>query len=258
MTPVPTDPILSLDGVTFSYRDGPLVNGANLYKGFSCEIRQASTLGIMGASGCGKSTLARMMAGLLRPREGDVRRGTGLRRPSDVVYVDQHPLNSVFPWQRVGQNIAYPLKKLGWENDRIRERVRQMLSVFKLEALAEALPGQLSGGELQRLAMARSCSWSPRLIVLDEAFAALDSGTKEEVQKAIRTMAIQEDITLVMVTHNVGDVLGMCTECFVIGRRPVEIVTSLSLGAEFPRDIRSASYHDAENTILELVRDGII
>src|SRR5208282_5803099 len=104
---------LELEDIGFSYT--ARVNGGDgaLFKDFSLRIEQGSIVTIMGASGAGKSTLGRIMAGIVIPQKGVVRRSPDLTQPSDLVYVDQHPMNGVFPWQTVLENVRYPLQKLG-------------------------------------------------------------------------------------------------------------------------------------------------
>ncbi len=103
---------LELEDIDFSF--AARFNGINgaLYKDFSLRIEQGSIVTIMGASGAGKSTLGRIMAGIVIPQKGIVRRSPDFTRPSDLVYVDQHPMNGVFPWQTVLENVRYPLEKL--------------------------------------------------------------------------------------------------------------------------------------------------
>ncbi|MGA2359518.1 MAG: ATP-binding cassette domain-containing protein, partial [Terriglobales bacterium] len=114
---------LELEDIDFSF--AARVNGINvaLYKDFSLRIEQGSIVTIMGASGAGKSTLGRIMAGIVIPQKGIVRRSPDFTRPSDLVYVDQHPMNGVFPWQTVLENVRYPLEKLKWESRERRDRI---------------------------------------------------------------------------------------------------------------------------------------
>ena len=163
---------LELEDIDFSYAarlnggNGALFNGT-LYKDFSLRIEQGSIVTIMGASGAGKSTLGRIMAGIVIPQRGIVRRSPEFTQPSDLVYVDQHPMNGVFPWQTVLENVRYPLQKLGWEGRERRDRICYLMNLFRLSALSDVYPAQLSGGELQRLALARCLSWKPKLVILD-------------------------------------------------------------------------------------------
>jgi ABC-type nitrate/sulfonate/bicarbonate transport system ATPase subunit len=249
---------IAVNRVSFAYSSSGSNNGNWLYDSFSFKVPQGAIMAIMGASGSGKSTLGKLIAGIIKSQTGDVHRSEVLGHPQDVVYVDQHPMNSVFPWQTVHNNLAYPLAKLKWNPSQSLERIKMLLASFHLEHLADAFPANLSGGELQRLALARCFSWRPRLIVLDEAFASLDRKIKEGLQATIVKIALEEKTTLVMMTHNIIDVLSTCTHCVVIGGRPVGILASLELGDADGRSSASAGYQAAEQKLLELVRNGTL
>ena len=121
----------------------PALNGINgaLYKDFSLRIEQGSIVTIMGASGAGKSTLGRIMAGIVTPQKGIVRRSPDFTRPSDLVYVDQHPMNGVFPWQTVLENVRYPLEKLRWEGRERRDRICYLMNLVPAERAFRCLSG---------------------------------------------------------------------------------------------------------------------
>lgn len=244
---------VELEHVCFSY--APAANGA-LYTDFSLQVEPGSILAIMGASGSGKTTLARIIAGILSPQGGSLRWSEELRQRSDVVYVDQQPMNSIFPWQRVRTNIQYPLRKLGWEDSAARERLAYLLALFRLEATQESYPAQLSGGELQRVALARCLSWRPKLVVLDEPFSALDGQVKEDIAGALRELAGRDRITLVLVTHNITDALAMATRCVVIGRRPVRVIADheFAPAGEFPAPDQDAM----QQALINSIRDGLV
>ncbi len=253
-----TSSALQLEDIDFSYPapsdgvDGPL------YKEFSLCLEQGSIVAIMGTSGAGKSTLGRIMAGILTPRSGVVRRSPEFTRPSDLVYVDQHPMNGVFPWQTVVENVRYPLERLHWDGPRRRDRICYLMSLFRLGALADAHPAQLSGGELQRLALARCLSWQPKLVILDEPFSALDARVKAEITCALHQLAVGDRLTLVLITHNVSDALALGMRCVVLAKRPVRIVSDLMYRSGFPRD-ENAPDHDAmQQSLIDGIRDGLV
>ncbi len=258
MSTTVSPPAIRFENVSFAYSADSRTNGAWIYDSFSFEVPQGAIMGVMGASGSGKSTLAKLMAGIVRGQKGNIRRSRELERHRDVIYMDQHPMNSVFPWQNVRENLSYPLEKLEWNGSEACDRVNVLLNLFHLDDVAESYPAKLSGGELQRLALARCFSWKPRLVILDEAFAALDRKTKEGIQSAIVKIVSEEGVTLVLATHNIADVLSTCNRCVVIGDRPVVVLASLELGNVFSRDRSSVEYQAAETKLLELVRDGTL
>jgi NitT/TauT family transport system ATP-binding protein len=248
---------LELQDVVFSYPARADSNG-QLYAGFSLTVGLGSILALMGPSGSGKSTLGRMMAGILTPQAGEVRCSSQFVNRWDVVYVDQHAINSVFPWQTVAENIKYPIKKLGWDHARRKERICYLMSLFRMGALADAYPASLSGGELQRLALARCLSWKPQLVILDEPFFALDRRVKAEIIAGLEQLARSDRMTVVLITHNVADALALGARCVVIGQRPVQIISDLEFRAPYPRDRETPDYNAMQQALVSGIRDGLV
>ncbi len=248
---------LSMGGVHFCYCTTPGANG-RLYEGFTLDIAQGSIMALMGASGCGKSTLGKIMARIIRPSAGRVEWARQFTRRCDVVYIDQHPMNSVFPWQTVRHNLEYPLRKLGWDEDAARARLGYLTALFRLDGLLDALPARLSGGELQRLALARCLSWRPELVILDEPFSALDGKVKSELTIALHELASKDGMTLVLITHNIADALAIANRCVVIGDRPVRIISDLEFKTPYPRGEGALDYDKMQQALISGIRDGLV
>lgn len=246
-------------GVRFDYPRGVTADReAPIIDGFDLSVAFGSAVAVMGESGSGKSTLARLLAGIHRPHSGSIRLSSKLGRSCDVVYVDQHPMNSVFPWQTVRMNVCYPLTRLGWTSDQALSRCEELLTVFRLQAVASSYPAQLSGGQLQRLAIVRCLSWKPKILILDESFSALDRKSKVGIQKDFQTVVEKDHVTVIIMTHNVNDILTLCSRCIVLGDRPARIMADLSLGDPRGRDPASDAYTCAESQLLELIKNGTI
>jgi len=190
----------------------------------SFEVRRDEVLALVGESGCGKSTLGRLVARLLRPTAGAVRfleRSTGAEVMDEAVVrprvqiVFQHPDSSLNPVRRVGHAVRRPLALSGMKGDGRRRRFRELFRAVRLnESYARRLPRELSGGEKQRVAIARSLAMNPEFIVLDEPVSALDVSTQASIMRLlmeIRTplhasyLLISHDLSLVRhVAHRVG------------------------------------------------------
>ena len=254
----PRSDALELEDIDFSYP--ARLNGIDeeLYRDFSLRIEPGSIVAIMGASGSGKSTLGRIMAGILTPQKGRVGRSPDFTQPSDLVYVDQNPMNSVFPWQTVLENVRYPLEKLMWEGRERRDRICYLMTLFRLGALADVYPAQLSGGELQRLALSRCLSWKPKLVILDEPFSALDRKVKGEITSALHELALKDRMTLVLITHNVSDALALGMRCIIIAKRPVQVMSDLDFHMGFPREQNTLDYDAMQQALINGIRDGLV
>ncbi len=251
------EPALRMRGVDFSYCTA--ANGAApLYSGFELAIEHGSVVAIMGASGCGKSTLGKMMARIIKQTAGLVEWAPQFQKRADVVYMDQHPMNSIFPWQTVRHNLEYPLDKLGWSELESRARVGYLASLFRLDGIMESLPAQISGGELQRLALARCLSWRPGLVILDEPFSALDRDIKTNIIHALHELATKDGMTVVLITHNVADALAIGMRYVIVGDRPVRILSDLEFKSPHPRERGTLDYDTMEKALVACIRDGLV
>lgn len=239
--------------------DYPARNGSEklgIYRDFSASIRLGQTTVVMGASGSGKSTLGRIVAGLSTPQKGRVEKASRFGSPRDVVYIDQNAWDGVFPWLRVFDNICQPLRILGWKSDEIERRSEFLLATFRLKHRASAFPKELSGGELQRLAIARSLSWHPRAAILDESLSALDHSTKAQVIDSLRAVVEKDGTTLVLITHNAIDALAIGERVFVLAGRPVEVAGDLEIPLSYPRDPLASDYELLERELSHTLRSA--
>ncbi len=160
---------------------------------------------LLGPSGCGKTTTLKMIAGLLAPTAGDVTFDgrSVLEVPAEqrgAVMVFQNRL--LFPFMNVGDNIGFGLKIRGVDSATIRRRVREMLERLHLPDIAQRRPQELSGGQQQRVALARALIVEPQVLLLDEPLANLDAHLRDDMQRLIRELQQQLEITTILVTHD--------------------------------------------------------
>lgn len=182
-------------------------------------LRQKQVLSVLGASGSGKTTLLKIIAGLETPDTGrivlDGQDITGLPpQQRGIVYLYQEAL--LFPHLTVAGNIGFGLRLRKKPNALIREQVAAMLERLELGEEADKMPDQLSGGQKQRVAFGRALIISPRVLLLDEPFAALDSQTRGRMQALFKEVAADYDITALFVTHDLKEALIMGDELAVI------------------------------------------
>ncbi|HMN80392.1 MAG TPA: ABC transporter ATP-binding protein [Burkholderiaceae bacterium] len=191
----------------------------------SLAIEPGELVVLLGPSGCGKTTLLRIIAGLLAQTSGEIRFG--------ATRVDRLPPNergagivfqnyALFPHLDVAANVGYGLRARGESRERIEARVGEMLELVKLGHLAARLPRELSGGQQQRVALARTLAVSPRVLLLDEPFAALDRNLRLDMQIEIRRLQRTLGITTIMVTHDQEEALGMADRIAVMSQGRVE------------------------------------
>ncbi|MDG9854045.1 MULTISPECIES: ABC transporter ATP-binding protein [Pseudomonas] len=203
---------------------------------FDLEVADGEFIAIVGASGCGKSTLLRLLVGLDREFQGEIRIDgkpiDGIGGERGIVF-QEHRL---FPWLTVEQNVA-----LGLVNEPLSEtgkaaRVADYLQLVGLTAFARAYPHQLSGGMAQRVAIARGLVASPRILLLDEPFGALDALTRQQLQEELQRIRQRERITTVLVTHDVEEALFLADRVVVMAPRPGRIKRIVEVPLEHPRE----------------------
>ncbi|MBR9843219.1 MAG: ABC transporter ATP-binding protein [Rhodobacteraceae bacterium] len=227
MRPVLRGSHVAVMGLSHTYRkkDGPVIVDMDF------EIQPGEVLALLGRSGCGKSTLLHMLSGLTHPSEGEVViDGNGVREPSPRwVMMFQAP--SLYPWMSVAQNAALGLR-FSRRNAEIAKRVPEVLELVDLGAFADRNAQELSGGQQQRVALARSLATDPEMLLLDEPFSALDAFTRRSLQQDVRKIAKELGLTLVLVTHDVGEAVRMADRVLVLQANPGRIAEDTQIGLE--------------------------
>jgi ABC-type Fe3+/spermidine/putrescine transport system ATPase subunit len=175
-------------------------------------VEQGEILALLGPSGCGKSTTLQMLAGVLQPDSGTVElAGHTLNRvppeKRDIALVLQRGL--LFPHLTVGENVAFGLKMRGITRTERDERAAAMLRLVQLEGFGQRRPSELSGGQAQRVALARSLVIQPQLLLLDEPLSALDANLREEMQDLILKLRTETGVTMLLVTHDQAEAVVM-------------------------------------------------
>jgi putrescine transport system ATP-binding protein len=194
-------------------------DGVTAVDNVSLHIQRGELFAILGSSGCGKTTLLRMLAGFEHPSAGRI-----LIDGADMTDVPpyERPVNlmfqsyALFPHMTVEQNVGYGLRKEKLPKPQIRERVAEMLSLVKLGPLAGRKPDKLSGGEKQRVALARSLVKRPKLLLLDEPLAALDKKLREHTQFELANLQYQLGTTFVVVTHDQDEAMTLASRIAVM------------------------------------------
>ncbi|MFB9923156.1 ATP-binding cassette domain-containing protein [Amycolatopsis halotolerans] len=190
----------------------------------SLYVNEGETLGVVGESGSGKSTLGRMLVGLLKPDRGTVRiEGRDLRelgrreRPQAVQMVFQDPYSSLNPRMTIEANIGYPLRIQGAPRARIRAHTADLLVRVGLHPNhGSHYPHQLSGGQLQRVNIARALSLRPKLIVCDEAVSALDKSVQAQILNLLKDLQDELGLTYVFISHDLNVVEYMSDHVLVM------------------------------------------
>ncbi|MBA4792182.1 ABC transporter ATP-binding protein [Phenylobacterium sp.] len=197
---------------------------------FSLSLAAGEITAIVGPSGCGKSTALRLLAGLEQPTRGAVRRTPG-RGETAVVF--QAP--TLAPWLSARANVALPLELEGVARREAQRRAEAALARVGLGAAARARPAQLSGGMAMRVSLARALVTEPRLLLLDEPFAALDEITRRALADDVLRLWAELKPAIVFVTHSVEEAVYMASRVVVMSAGPGRTAGELTVSGETPR-----------------------
>jgi NitT/TauT family transport system ATP-binding protein len=225
-------PILALRhvGKTFA-------NGTQALDDLDLEIREGEFLSLLGPSGCGKSTALRLIAGLGEPTRGRIEwreMRPDPRGSTPIGFVFQEP--TLMPWVTVFGNVHLPLRLARESRDSADPRVRAVLDRVGLAEFADAYPRELSGGMKMRVSIARALVTSPRLLLMDEPFAALDEITRFRLNNDLLRLWQALGKTVVFVTHSVFESVYLSSRIIVMTARPGKVFAEVAVAAPYPRN----------------------
>jgi len=221
-------PLLQVDQVSLEYATADRIVRATHRVSF--DVHEADRFVLLGPSGCGKSTLLKAVAGFLIPREGQIRLdGRVVRGPGPDRVVVFQEFDQLAPWKTVRQNVVFGLRAAGKVDRRqATARADEALQRVGLLEFADAYPHTLSGGMKQRVAIARALAMQPRVLLMDEPFAALDALTRQRMQALLLELAEQLRFTLLFVTHSIAEALMVGTRVLLLSPHPGQVRAELN------------------------------
>jgi NitT/TauT family transport system ATP-binding protein len=247
---------ISLCGVFRSYANSrgsftPALQNIDL------EIEQGEFVCIVGPSGCGKSTLLHLIAGLDRPTSGEITvDGAPVNGPgTDRILLFQEL--GLFPWLTVRQNVEFGLKMGGVSKTERKDRARVFLRMVHLSHFEDHYIHQLSGGMKQRVALARSLALRPKILLMDEPFAALDAQTRDMLHDELERIWKETAPTIVFVTHNVREAVRLGDRVLLMSFRPGRIKTQFQINLHRPRHVEDSDVAYLSKEILGQLREEI-
>jgi putrescine transport system ATP-binding protein len=231
----------------------------------SLDIQQGEIFALLGASGCGKSTLLRLLAGFETLTDGQIDiDGESMQsvqpynRPVNMMFQSY----ALFPHMSVAKNIAFGLKQDRIPKTKIKKRVEELLELVHMESFTNRFPHQLSGGQAQRVALARSLAKRPKLLLLDEPMAALDKKLREQMQLDVVNIIERVGVTCVMVTHDQEEAMTMASRIGVMHDGKILQTGSPHEVYEHPNCRRTAEFIGSVNmfpgTITESSADHVV
>jgi NitT/TauT family transport system ATP-binding protein len=229
----PPEPILVVDNIVKNfYTPDGVVRALDCV---SLGVAPGEFVGVIGPSGCGKSTLFNIIGGLLDGFEGSVRvAGEAVRGPHPAIGMIFQE-ESTFPWRTVIDNVVFPLELAGLPKSERYDKARQFVRMVGLDGFERRYPSELSGGMRQRVSMARTLAAEPKILLMDEPFAALDEQTR--LLLGDKVLAIQQQLqqTTLLITHNITEAVQLADRIFVMTYRPGKLKRMVKIDLPRPR-----------------------
>lgn len=218
-------------------------------------IEPGSFVSLIGPSGCGKSTLLRLIAGLIKPDRGELLLdGRQIEKPGyDRGFMFQE--HTLFPWLSIYDNIAFGLRARGIYGEE-QGRVQEYIDLVGLKGFERYYPHQLSGGMCQRASLARALAGRPSVLLLDEPLGALDAFTRMNMQEEIQRIWKEENMTMIMVTHDVDEAVYLSDHIVVMSPRPGRVTKIRDVQLHRPRARSSRDFLTYHAEVLRLLNYG--
>lgn len=240
--PMPIDqrpPLLRMSHVEKTF-NGDVV----ALKDMHLTVNEGDFVSLLGPSGCGKSTALRLISGLIHPTRGKIE-WEGGQNANDLGVVFQEP--TLMPWATVSQNVWLPFRLRGISYNQVRDDILEALKLVGLERFQNSYPRELSGGMKMRVSIARAMVTKPRLILMDEPFAALDEITRFKLNNDLLELKAAIDCTVIFVTHSVFESVFLSDRIIVMAARPGRVIHELHVDTPYPRheDFRTSTEYAA-------------
>jgi NitT/TauT family transport system ATP-binding protein len=246
-------PEISIQNVTKRYRSATAIQSLSL------TVERGEFVGILGPSGCGKSTLLRLVSGLAPPTEGSVEINgmapVNARRLMSFIFQDA----TLMPWRTVEHNVGLSLELEHAARSLRKERVARMLDLVGLGHVAKSYPRQLSGGMKMRVSIARALASRPRILLLDEPFAALDEMTRDRMNEELLRFYSEQKWTVLFVTHSVAEAVFLSSRIVILAPHPGRLAHDIPIDLPWPRtaETRESEVFEAAVTRVSRLLRGV-
>lgn len=242
-------PVVRFDNLIKSFDGGPPV-----LDGISLEAEHGDFISLIGPSGCGKSTVLKLMSGLLPLTSGEIVIDgmNPVNAREELFYVFQEP--TLMPWLTVRANVEMPLKIRGRPSQERAAAATRALALVGLSERADYYPRQLSGGQKMRVSIARAVSMSPKVLLMDEPFGALDEMTRDHLNEELLAIRQQQAWTAFFVTHSVAEAVFLSNRIIVLSANPGSIHTEVKVNLPYPRTEHTRLSEEYQRLVGEVSR----
>ena len=250
-------PFIAFQNLQKSFRDAREGRIVHAIEDISLEIDRGEFVTVVGPSGCGKTTLLNILAGFEQPSGGQVSlEGQPIDRPGadrGVVFQEY----ALFPWLTLRQNVEYGPRERGIPASLIRELTDRTLGMVRLTAAENRYPHELSGGMRQRAALARVLVNDPKILLMDEPFAALDAQTRARLQQEVARLWTETGKTVFFVTHSVEEAVLLADRVIAMTALPGRVKADVRIALPRPRDPTSPAFNDHRRELETLLMEEI-
>ena len=256
----PAEPAIRITGVTRTFtRSGTTFTAI---RDVDLHVGQGEFVSVVGPSGCGKSTMLNLLAGLAKPDGGTVEtfgaRVTGVNK--EVGFIFQR--DALLPWRTAVQNVSLPLRYRGTDKAAALATAREWLGRVALGRMADSYTQQLSGGVLERLAIAATLAYQPRIILMDEPFSALDVQTRTLMEDDLLKLWATYRPAVLFITHDLEEAVGLSDRVVVMSASPGRIIGDHTVPLDRPRDLLEIKFDPAftgtHESIWEQLRSEVV
>jgi len=250
-----SEALLAVDHVSLEYRTPQRVVRATHQVSFAVD--PADRFVLLGPSGCGKSTLLKAVAGFIQPCEGEIRlQGQRVKAPGPDRIVVFQEFDQLPPWKTVKQNVMFPLLASRTLNKKdAEERALHYLEKVGLAAFADVYPHTLSGGMKARVAIARALAMQPKILLMDEPFAALDALTRRKMQEELLLLWEEVRFTLLFVTHSIEEALVVGNRILLLSPHPGRVRAEVHSHQYDLRSLGGVAFQESARRIHRLLFD---
>lgn len=247
---------LSVDGINKTFYNNKVEH--KVLENINIDIKEGEFVSLLGPSGCGKTTLLKIIGGFTKPDSGKILvEGNEVNKPGvDRAFIFQN--YALFPWKTVKANVEFPMKQLGISKEEREKRLKYLLEMSHLEGKEKMYPNNLSGGMKQRVALIRALACNPQVLLMDEPLGAVDYQMRQNLQEELENIWLKNEITAVMVTHDVDEAIYMSDRVIVMSRDKGRIIENLHIDLERPRDRESIQYNEYKKRLTQKLSECYI
>jgi NitT/TauT family transport system ATP-binding protein len=245
----PSIPEIVLRNVTKRFR-----GAAVALSGISLTVERGEFVALLGPSGCGKSTLLKLISGLSPVSEGSIAvNGMTPENARELMsFIFQDP--TLLPWRNVEENVGLGLELEHAARELRKERVAQMLELVRLDHVARRYPRELSGGMKMRVSIARALVSRPRILLMDEPFAALDEMARDRLNEELLRLYAEQKWTVLFVTHSVAEAVFLSSRIVILAAHPGRITNEMRVDLPWPRTAETRESNEFEEMVTQASR----